>query len=189
MKKGQTVKSLKLTDVHLIFEYLEKRNLIVMLGVVKFSLNTGLRISDVLNLTFDNLNSSYIKEQKTKKSKDIVFNRECIKTADMLKEFYKIKHVTKYDSGYLFKSFKKTGFPISYQGVNFYIKQIREDLNINYAFNTHSFRKTWAKEVYNKYNNLVLVMKALNHINPSVTLRYIGIDEEEFKKIYKNITF
>lgn len=70
------------------------------------------------------------------------------------------------------------------------MKQIREDLNIEYPFNTHSFRKTWARTVYFQFNNdLALVMKALNHTNPAVTLRYIGIDNDDLNKVYTDIIF
>lgn len=55
--------------------------------------------------------------------------------------------------------------------------------------NTHSFRKTWARAVYYKYNDLVLVMKLLNHTDPQVTLRYIGIEEDEMIKVYSQILF
>ena len=89
----------------------------------------------------------------------------------------------------MFKSSVDPNKPISYQGVNYHIKTLRTNLKINYPMNTHSFRKTWARTVYYKYNDLVLVMKLLNHSNPKVTLRYIGIEEEEIQKVYSEIVF
>ena len=46
--RGQSVKYLQKKDVKRIIRYLEKENKVVILGIVKFSLNTGLRMSEVL---------------------------------------------------------------------------------------------------------------------------------------------
>ncbi len=188
--RGQSVKYLQKKDVKRIIRYLEKENKVVILGIVKFSLNTGLRISDVLKLKFEDLESEFLKEKKTKKIKKIFFNNECRVSLEKLKQYYLKKGFKNYNTGYLFKSFKKNNKPISYQGVNFYIKKLKEELNINYPFNTHSFRKTWARTVYNKYDkDIGLVMKLLNHSNPTITLRYIGIEEDVISKVYDDVSF
>lgn len=188
--RGQSVKYLQKKDVKRIIRYLEKKNKVVILGIVKFSLNTGLRISDVLKLKFEDLESEFLKEKKTKKIKKIFFNNECRVSLEKLKQYYLKKGFKNYNTGYLFKSFKKNNKPISYQGVNFYIKKLKEELNINYPFNTHSFRKTWARTVYNKYDkDIGLVMKLLNHSNPTITLRYIGIEEDVISKVYDDVSF
>lgn len=189
MKKGQTVKPLKKNDIENIFKLLEKNENIVMLGIIKFALNTGLRISDILLLKFENIEVTYLTEKKTKKTKGIIYNSSCKDITKRLAEYYKKKYNNNFNSGYLFKSSVNPNKPISYQGVNYHIKTLRTKLKINYPMNTHSFRKTWAKTVYYKYNDLVLVMKLLNHSNPKVTLRYIGIEEEEIKKVYSEIIF
>lgn len=113
----------------------------------------------------------------------------CKKYVEILKKYYLQKGITNYNKGFLFKSIKNNKFdkPITYQGVNFYINLLKKDLNITYAFNTHSFRKTWARSVYTQYNDLALVMKLLNHSSPAITLRYIGIDEDKMSEVYKTI--
>lgn len=190
MKKGQAVKTLKKSDVKKIISYLEKEEeMVVILGVVKFCLNTGLRISDILLLKFENIENTALKEKKTKKTKNIIYNSSCKEITKKLAEYYKKKYIPNFNSGYLFKSSINPNKPISYQGVNYHIAKLRKKLKINYPMNTHSFRKTWARTVYYKYNDLVLVMKLLNHSNPKVTLRYIGIEEEEIKKVYSEILF
>lgn len=188
-KKGQAVKPLKKSDVKKIFRFLEKEKNIIMLSIIKIALNTGLRISDILLLKFEDISTTVLTEKKTQKTKNIIFNSECKKVVDNLIEHYKRNEIQNYDKDFLFKSSKNLNNPISYQGVNYHIIKIREALNINYPMNTHSFRKTWARAVYSKYNDLVLVMKLLNHSNPRVTLRYIGIEEEEFIKVYSEILF
>lgn len=189
MKKGQAVKPLKKNDVKKILIFLEENENIILWGIVKFALNTGLRISDILLLKFEDITSTVLIEKKTHKTKNILFNSSCKKVLEKLSEYYKEINNKNYNTGYLFKSSINPNNPISYQGVNYHIVKLRKILKINYPMNTHSFRKTWARTVYYKYNDLVLVMKLLNHTDPQVTLRYIGIEEDEMKKVYSEILF
>lgn len=89
MKKGQAVKPLKKNDIENIFKLLEKNENIVMLGVIKFALNTGLRISDILLLKFENMESTFLTEKKTKKTKGIIYNSSCKDITKRLTEYYK----------------------------------------------------------------------------------------------------
>ena len=189
MKKGQAVKPLKKSDVKKILNFLEGNKNIILWGIVKFALNTGLRISDILLLKFEDITTTVLTEKKTHKTKNIIFNSSCEKVIKKLTEYYKEINDKNYNTGYLFKSSINPNNPISYQGVNYHIVKIRKILKINYPMNTHSFRKTWARTVYYKYNDLVLVMKLLNHTDPQVTLRYIGVEEDEMKKVYSEILF
>ena len=52
-------------------------------------------------------------------------------------------------------------------------------------FGTHSMRKTLAYYIYKSTKNISLVMKMLNHQNPSVTLRYIGVDQDMIDSAYE----
>ncbi|MBC2856998.1 tyrosine-type recombinase/integrase [Cetobacterium sp. 2A] len=190
MAKGQLVKYVPEEDIQRILDYFKEKNLIVMYSISTVCLNTGLRVSDVLGLEFSNLENTSLKEIKTKKMKDLTFNYKCLECFDLLKEFYKQKGFKNYDSGFVFKSMIRPRSAITYQGVNFRMKEMKKELNINYPMNTHSFRKAWGRKVYYSFNkDLALVMKALNHVDPAVTLRYIGIDEDDLSKIYKNVIF
>lgn len=189
-KKGQKVNTLKTKDIQRIFEYLLSENYIVMYAIVKFALNTGLRISDILKLKFEDLNKNEVLEIKTQKNKFIFFNKECKETSILLAAYYKNLKIKNYKSDFLFKSLKNKNRQITYQGVNFYIKKIKKDLKIDYPVNTHSFRKTWAREVYfSSKKDIAMVMRMLNHSNPAITLRYIEVEDDCFKKIYSKIKF
>lgn len=190
MIKGQLVRYIPDEDISKILNYFKDKELIVMYSVCLICLNTGLRISDVLNLKFEDLENLSLKEIKTKKNKDIIFNSQCLKAFKLLKKYYKNKRLSNYDSGFIFKSMIRPHSAITYQGVNFRIKEMRKSLNITYPMNTHSFRKTWGRKIYYKFGkDLALVMKALNHTDPAVTLRYIGIDEDDLSRIYLNVKF
>ena len=51
---------------------------------------------------------------------------------------------------------------------------------------THTLRKTFGYHHYRKFKDIALLQKIFNHYSPSVTLRYIGIDQEEINKSYMN---
>ena len=51
---------------------------------------------------------------------------------------------------------------------------------------THTLRKAFGYRHYNKYNDIVLLQKIFNHSSPSVTLRYIGIEQDTIDACYIN---
>jgi len=52
-------------------------------------------------------------------------------------------------------------------------------------FGTHSLRKTWGYWTYkiSKYN-IGLIMDTFNHSSASITLRYIGINQDQKDELY-----
>ena len=52
-------------------------------------------------------------------------------------------------------------------------------------FGTHSLRKTWGYWTYqiSKYN-IGLIMDTFNHSTPAITLRYIGITQDQKDELY-----
>ena len=63
-------------------------------------------------------------------------------------------------------------------------------------FSTHSLRKTWARQIWEKENNagrgemaLLKLSEMLNHTAPNITRRYIGLRQQELGQIYDNLQF
>ena len=156
----------------------------------KFGLNTGLRISDILplktiNLTFQNGNYReylIVKEKKTSKEKKIKINDALKKE---LSEYMRI-HSLKSDD-YLFPS-KKGGHIGRVQSYRF-LKEAADLMGIE-NFGTHSLRKTWGYWTYklSKYN-IGLIMDTFNHSNQQITLRYIGINQDQKDGLYTLVQF
>lgn len=46
------------------------------------------------------------------------------------------------------------------------------------SIGTHTLRKTFGYHFYQKYKDLALLQELFNHSAPSVTLRYIGINQD-----------
>ena len=56
--------------------------------------------------------------------------------------------------------------------------------NINVG--THTMRKTFGYHHYQKFKDIVLLQRILNHSAPSITLRYIGITQDLINESYKS---
>lgn len=193
-KKGQEVKYIKEDDLKKIREHLLWKKKIVFLEFINFGCNVALRISDLSKLCFQDIDEKNWRieliEKKTKKKRIIKLNKTCQKAIKNLKKYYQ---ELGYDSknGYLFKSLSpyqkkyKLDMPFTINGVSKEFKKIEDYLNIPYPLGSHSLRKTWGKNVYEKTLNIAIIMQAFNHSSPQITLRYIGIEEEDINRLYE----
>lgn len=142
------------------------------------SINTGLRVSDVLKLTWEQLLADNIclVEQKTRKERIIAVN-ENIKEA--LKYFNKT-------NGYVFLSQKNSVFTV--QQINRKLKAIFSKEGKGLNISTHSLRKSFGRRVYENNNEsekaLNFLSELFNHTSMKVTRRYLGIRQEELNDIY-----
>ena len=126
-----------------------------------------------------------IDEEKTDKTRYFKLN-------DSAKESIKIylDSLKSYDmNDYLFRS-RKGNEALRVDSTHKLIKNTLRDLGIKGNFGTHTLRKTWAYHTYmnNSSNSRILatLQKALNHSSQDVTLRYIGIEQEEIMDLYDN---
>jgi integrase len=177
-------------NIKKMFYYLNGKNSKYGL-LFKYGLNTGLRISDILPLRVSdvfNQNGKFkdyliIKEKKTGKEKKIKLNDAIRK---MLQAYAKEMRLT--PDAFFFYS-RKSGGHI--QRVQAY-KVLKEAANICGVenFGTHSMRKTWGYWTYkaSKYN-IGLIMETFNHSSQTVTLRYIGVNQDQKDELYSLVQF
>lgn len=138
------------------------------------AINTGLRIYDVLNLTVaDVRNQTHIinKEQKTGKERRFLIN-------SYLKE--ELDNYTKkmHDHEYLFKSRNGNNRPLTRVQAYRIINDVAEKLDIKDRIGTHSLRKTFGYFHYKQFKDVAVLQSIYNHSSPSITLRYIGINDD-----------
>lgn len=163
-------------------EYLLERELEGVLRVlmpenrlaVRVSLHTGLRISDVLSLKPDQLKPQFfITEQKTGKKKRVNLPGPLL---DDLRA-----NAGKY---WVFPGRSDPKKHRTRQAVWRDIKRAAEAFRLPQNVGTHSARKVYAVELYEKYGDLERVRKALNHAKkyPSTTKLYALADAELEKK-------
>lgn len=143
-------------------------------------INTGLRISDLLNLRIrDVKGKDYIQivEQKTNKIKRFPLSQE-------LKLYIK-KFIYNQDCRtYLFVN-KSTRKPISRIQAYRIIRNTCKKLMIE-NIGTHSLRKTFGYHFYNQTRDIAMLQEILNHSSQAITLRYIGITQEAIDERLKN---
>ena len=152
--------------------------LLFVLGI-----NSGLRISDLLNLQVEDvLNKDRItlKEKKTGKTKDFPISDICKKA---IAEYVKSENRT---AGALFPS-RKGGKPISRVQAHLILSGAAKAVGIKEPISNHSMRKTFGLFCYQQGIDITRIQQLLNHSSPSITLRYIGITRQELDQVYINL--
>ena len=167
-----------------LYQYLNGSDLKYAL-IFKFGINTGLRISDIIPIKVNDIFKEkwqfreylILNEKKTSKEKKIKLNETLRKC---LHSYVKTQHLALED--YLFQS-QKGGYLGRIQ-IYRVLKEAASVMGIE-NFGTHSLRKTWGYWTYkiSKYN-IGLIMDTFNHSSPSITLRYIGINQDQKDELY-----
>ena len=175
-----TVEPIRLkSDIRKIEAVLAKqseRNLLLFtLGI-----NCGLRISDILALNVNDVkNKDYIQivEKKTGKLKKFPVNS---KLKPMFKNYTKNR-----DAG---EPLFETVFRNRLERVSAYyiIRNACEQAGIEIKAGTHTMRKTFGYHHYKKFRDVAMLQKIFNHSTPQITLRYIGIEQDQIDKSYTN---
>ena len=159
-------------DIDMMCDYLRDWNyrnyLLFLTGI-----NTGLRISDIVNLKVSNIRGYYIIliEKKTKKRRKVKMNALLKKEMD--------KHIKGKKVGeYLFQSRKGRNKPLSRQAAYIIIKLAAEDCGIENV-GTHTLRKTFGYHYYQKHKDIAMLMEMFNHASAAITKRYIGLNQDQ----------
>ena len=143
--------------------------------------NTGFRVSDILRLKVKDVkNKTHIEiiEKKTKKHKRALINDKLRKNIDTY-----IKDMK--DEEYLFQSRKGTNKPISTTQAYRVLKKAAKKIGLE-NIGTHSMRKSFGYHHYQRNKDVALLQELFNHSSPSVTLKYIGINQDVKDHSMKN---
>ncbi len=157
-----------------------------------YSINVGLRVSDVLKLKHSEIidlsvgDEILLTEQKTGKSRVITVNNEVINAYQKLTGILKANG--RYDeNGYVFVSQK--GGVYSYKSIDRILKEIFRNKKLQIS--SHSLRKSFARRFYEQNNrsehSLMLIGEAFNHSSLRITKKYLGLRKEEVKNIYLSL--
>jgi integrase len=141
-------------------------------------INTGLRISDLLQLKVKDVrNKTHIilKEEKTDKKKRFPI----AEIQDEIEEYTKNMQ----DEDYLFPS-QRSGKPITRIQAYRIMNKAAAKAGLE-EIGTHTMRKTFGYHHYKRLKDVAVLQKIFNHSAPSVTLRYIGIEQDEIDESLK----
>lgn len=174
--------------------------------VLAFTLgiNLGLRANELLDLKMnqvfspdgsvrliedeeDTSDGIDIYQSKTKKHRTVFLNAAC---KDALEWAFPIKGAYLHSEEYLFPS--REGGAIQVGTFRKVLKESAAACGLKQNIGTHTCRKTWGWHQH-KYNSekanldITMLQRAFGHSSPEVTLRYLGITDEEDKALYKNM--
>ena len=164
-----------------------KMSLLIALGCF-----TGLRISDILALRWNQIlgvDEFTIIEKKTGKKRTLRLNPQLQKH---IQECY--EHIQPIGvKAPILVSQKGTIFTI--QAINRILKDIKKKYKVKIKnFSCHSLRKTFGRQVYNMNSEnaelaLVKLMELFNHSSVSITKRYLGLRQEELLQTFDCLSF
>jgi len=157
-----------------------------------FSINCGLRVSDVTRLKYSDLEGLKLydiltlTEQKTGKVREIEINDYIYNS--FLEIQTRLSKQGKYKSNdYIFKSQKNTVYATV--SLNRKLKTIFAGYARNIS--THSLRKSFGRQYYDTHNQseyaLMVLSDLFQHSNMAITRRYLGLRREEINHVYRSL--
>ena len=156
----------------------------------KVGVNTALRISDLLSLTMDNVRgldpaqpALNITEQKTGKRRKIVVNSPALAVLQRRLAGYP-DHVWLFQSEAVNRNRREPPKSINRRSVSRVFEQVGQRVAPKVALGTHSMRKTRGYAMHKAGRSIESIAKVLNHASPAVTMRYIGLVQQDIDESY-----
>ncbi len=178
LKSAQHLNELELNK---LLKYLSSKQLWPYYLLVRFGVATALRHRDLSRLKWIDIlgvQRLVITENKTKKTREIPIN---IDLQSIIKSTYSRLHSPReLDSV----------FPLKLRTINKQLKVHAAKAGIHgKRISTHSFRKTFGREVWKKNGNselsLIKLSLLFNHSSTSITRIYLDITRDEIKNLYE----
>ena len=161
-------------------EYLKKKNYRDMVIWI-FGVNTGLRISDILGLNVGDIRNKSIielKEKKNQKLKQIFLNK---KLKNILHKFI----LGRENSEPLFAG-RMRCHRLCRSQVYRIINEACKAVGVAEThIGTHTMRKTFGYHHYKQFKDIAILQEIFNHSSPAITMRYLGINQDEINRSYQ----
>lgn len=168
-------------DISEYLRYESERNYVMFM----FGIYSGLRISDILKLRVRDVRNKkyiYMREKKTGKEKRFIINKN-------LKQIVDSYINGKKDYEYLFRNNNdKCNKAISRQQAYNILSEAGKKFGLD-SIGTHTLRKTFGYHFYQQTHDAVTLMEIFNHADISITLRYIGINQDNKDKLMSELSF
>ena len=152
----------------------ERDYMMFLLGI-----NSGLRVGDLLNLKVKDVRKKkklIVKEGKTKKARTIYLEN----IYDELNAYIDSLVGTEW----LFPS-RKGNNPLSRVQAYRQLNKAASMVDMPDGIGTHTMRKSFGYWHYKQFKDVAELQMILNHSHPEITLRYIGITDEQIEKNMK----
>ncbi|MBU2701165.1 integrase [Sporomusaceae bacterium BoRhaA] len=162
-----------------LLEHNERDYLMFVLGI-----NSGLRISDLLKLTVEDVQDGIvtIREQKTSKVKQFALSDTC---KEAINHYLTAAGLT---TGTLFPSAKGNSKPISKVQAWRILNKAADWVGITENIGTHTLRKSFGYHAWRRGVDIGYLQSCFNHSSQAITMRYIGITQDELnEKVYSKM--
>lgn len=149
-------------------------------------LNTGLRVSEAVNLRWKDINLTsgklMVREGKGAKDRTLWVGEDDLNRLHEWKE----RQVEKagFSPEYVFTTLE--GNQLSTRQVQITVKKYADKAGIDKNVTPHTLRHTFATDLYRETKNIRLVQKALGHSDLSTTMIYTHIVDEELEGAMKS---
>ncbi|ETT45234.1 integrase family protein [Paenibacillus sp. FSL R7-269] len=137
-----------------------------------FGINTGLRIQDILKFKVKDVTGDQIVMNEMKTGK-----RKIIQVNPTLKRDIKKYTANMKPDDYLFPSRQGKNKPLKRDMAYKIMRRAAGEFGL-VDIGTHTLRKTFGYHMYQKTKDITLVQSLLNHSDKSITMRYIGMDQD-----------
>lgn len=157
-------------------------------------LNTALRISDILQLKWENVydftQKTYhthiaVTEHKTGKTNRIAMNNTII---DVLSHYFSLYKTVPSAGDYLFQSRNGTNRPLSRSQAFRIVKEAACHAGMAQNVSCHSLRKTFGYYAWQQGTHPAVLMDIYNHSSYQITKRYLGIEQDDKDNVFLNIS-
>lgn len=150
-------------------------------------INNGLRAGDIVKLKVNEVrylkvgDTLTIREGKTGKDNVLVVNKTVAKA---LRGY--LEQVRPADEDWVFAS-RKGNSHIQSQAVSKLVKKWTRAINLRGNYGCHTLRKTWGYQQRVAHGvGFEIICKRYSHSSPSITMRYLGIEDREVHDVLMN---
>lgn len=184
------------TDLETIKNYYLKKEEYRNYLLIIIGLNTALRISDILSLTWKDVyhysknrfhNHIYVTEKKTGKRTVIALNQSVIEALKLLINSDAYHQKIPEPKEYIFIGRKNTGMPIDRVQAYRIIKEAASAAGLDEYVSCHSLRKTFGYFAWKQGVPPAMLMDIYNHSSYKITRRYLCIEQEDKDDVFMNI--
>lgn len=200
--KKQTVYPIKKREqLGTMVEWLHKNTDPKYVLAFTLGVNLGLRANELLSMRMSDIFTSSgeirfaddyadttdvvsVWQKKTGKQRALYLNQSCVNAIEWY--FSGRSKLSLYSDDFIFAS--REGGHIE---VNTFYKKIKEaatGCGIKQNIGTHTLRKTFGYFHYQQYHDIVFLQRLFGHSSALITMRYIGITEEEEKRAYREMS-
>ena len=163
--------------------------------MIVIGLNTALRISDILPLTWDDVydvnlgiyrKHICLREKKTGKKQVILINAHILAALKEYEQILSEQSTPIYPEKYII-SHTNRNEPISRIQAHRILQLATDESKIPHKISCHSLRKTFGYHAWKKGTPPALLMKIYNLSSFEITKRYLGIDQDDKDDLFENI--